>query len=169
MRSFGGRLKNFINNWTEITSDSNILDLIKGVKLDFLDCPQQVFVPSEYKFSEEDKLSIGKTIEDFLNKGIIDEVEPVSNQIISNIFCRKKKSGKARIICNLVNINKEMEYIKFKQDTVKTVLDLVRPNCFMCSIDLKDAYYCINVHEDSRKFLRFRFDEQLYEFTCLAQ
>ena len=37
----------------------------------------------------------------------------------------------------------------------------------MASIDLKDAYYLVPVHEWSRKYLRFRFNKELFEFTCL--
>ena len=39
----------------------------------------------------------------------------------------------------------------------------------MCSIDLKDAYYCINVREDYRKFLKFTWDNELYQFRTLGQ
>jgi len=37
----------------------------------------------------------------------------------------------------------------------------------MGSIDLKDAYFLIPIDKDYRKFLRFMFDSQIYEFTCL--
>lgn len=37
----------------------------------------------------------------------------------------------------------------------------------MASIDLKDAYYVIQIAESDRKFLMFFFDNALYEFICL--
>ena len=37
----------------------------------------------------------------------------------------------------------------------------------MSTLDLKDAYYLIPVDERSRKFLRFGFGRELYQFTCL--
>ena len=40
-------------------------------------------------------------------------------------------------------------------------------NCFMASVDLKDAYYSIPVAKEHRKYLRFIFEGQLYQFTCL--
>ena len=39
----------------------------------------------------------------------------------------------------------------------------------MSSFDLKDAYYSVNVHESHRKYLRFFWNNKLYQFTCLAQ
>lgn len=37
----------------------------------------------------------------------------------------------------------------------------------MCSLDLKDAYFLVPVHEKYRKYLRFRFQRKLFQFTCL--
>ena len=37
----------------------------------------------------------------------------------------------------------------------------------MASVDLKDAYYSIPILETDRKYLRFRWRENLYHFTCL--
>lgn len=37
----------------------------------------------------------------------------------------------------------------------------------MASIDMKDAYYSIPIKTEDRKFLRFKWDADLYEFTCL--
>lgn len=36
----------------------------------------------------------------------------------------------------------------------------------MVSIDLKDAYFLISVHEKDRKYLRFTYENTLYQFTC---
>ena len=159
----------FFDNWRKITKDEVILDCIKGVKLDFLNTPLQINVPREYKVAMSDKLKMIEVIEEFINKGIIQEVSPVEGQIISNIFCRNKKNGKVRIIGNFIEINEQLKYIKFKQDTVQTMLNLIRKDCFMCSIDLKDAYYSIRIHEDYQKYLRFRFLGKLYSYTCLPQ
>ena len=37
----------------------------------------------------------------------------------------------------------------------------------MVSIDLKDAYLSVAVAEEHRKYLRFQWERQLYEFLCL--
>ena len=37
----------------------------------------------------------------------------------------------------------------------------------MGNIDLKDAYLTAHIAEQSRKFLRFEFESELFEFTCL--
>ena len=45
--------------------------------------------------------------------------------------------------------------------------DLLQRNDWLVSIDLKDAYLSIQIAEKDRKFLRFLWKEQTYEFRCL--
>lgn len=52
------------------------------------------------------------------------------------------------------------------EDT-KTVQRLLQRGGFMATIDLKDAYYAVRIHKDSRRFLRFSFGNKLYEFRYL--
>ena len=37
----------------------------------------------------------------------------------------------------------------------------------MASIDLKDAYYSVPIAQESRKYLKFLWRGELYQFTCL--
>ena len=52
------------------------------------------------------------------------------DQIVSNIFSRKKKSAKVRITLNLLELNKDIKYHKFKMETAQSVLDMVRSGFF---------------------------------------
>ena len=52
-------------------------------------------------------------------------------------------------------------------DTLNTIIKLVEKDCFMVSIDLKDAYYSMPFATSERKYLRFFWRGQLYQFTCL--
>ena len=36
----------------------------------------------------------------------------------------------------------------------------------MASLDLKDAYYSVKIHEKFQKFLKFKWKDQLYQYTC---
>ena len=50
-------------------------------------------------------------------------------------------------------------------DNINTILELITPNCWMAVIDLKDAYYSVPIHPKFRKYLRFIYGGQLYEYT----
>lgn len=47
------------------------------------------------------------------------------------------------------------------------MLKLLERNCYMASLDLKDAYYSVAVQPSHRKYLRFMWNNILYQFTCL--
>ena len=71
------------------------------------------------------------------------------------------------MILNLKNLNKYANKLHFKMDTLNTIIQLVEKDCFMASIDLKDAYYSVPIARSDRKYLRFFWRGQLYQFTCL--
>ena len=52
-------------------------------------------------------------------------------------------------------------------DSLYTITKLLVPNCFMASIDLKDAYYSVPIKASERKLVSFKWKEQIYQFTCL--
>ena len=52
-------------------------------------------------------------------------------------------------------------------ETFRSALSLIKTNCWFCSLDIKDAYYSVKIHESSRSFLRFKWNNQPYQFTCL--
>ena len=76
-------------------------------------------------------------------------------EYISPIFIRKKKDGSLRLILNLKVLNSHIVCQHFKMDTINTILKLVKKGCFMCSVDIKDAYYSVQIQEDYQKFLKF--------------
>lgn len=162
-----GRLKNFFSNWKIITSDQRILEAIRGVTIDFYECPTQQFVPSQYKFNSSEVKIIDEQLESFLSRGIIEKAVHTKGEYISNIFIRPKKDGSYRLILNLKQLNEAVEYHHFKMENLKNAISLMTPNCFMASIDLMDAYYSVSVNKNHRKYLRFVWKHQLFQFTCL--
>jgi len=122
----------------------------------------------QIKFSEKEHAIIQKEIVSLLDKQVIEQVDHCSDEVISNIFTREKRdSKKHRVILNLSELNEYIEYTHFKMDTLATALDLVGQNYYCASIDLSDAYYSVSIHPDDRKFLRFEYAGNLYQFTCL--
>ena len=41
-------------------------------------------------------------------------------------------------------------------DSLQAATELMKPGCFMASIDLKDAYYTVPVHHEFQKHLKFQ-------------
>ena len=68
---------------------------------------------------------------------------------------------------NLEALNKFIIVPHFKLEDLNTVLRLVSKICWMVTIDLQDAYFTIKIDKKYKKFLRFKFEDTLYEFNCL--
>ena len=87
--------------------------------------------------------------------------------LMYSVFLLPKKYGTHRLILNLKKFNESVSHYHFKMDSLSTITKLVSQNCYMASVDMKDAYYSIPIRSSDRKFLRFIWEGELYEFTCL--
>ena len=94
-------------------------------------------------------------------------VTTCSNEFLSNIFLVLKKTGDMRPVINLKPLNVFVQKIPFKIENTNTALHSIAPGDYLVSIDLKDAYFSIRIFKPHRKFLRFKWSDQTYEFTCL--
>ena len=54
-------------------------------------------------------------------------------------------------------------------DSIHTFSQLMRPCCYMASIDLRDAYYSVAIPKEHQKVLKLIWQGNLYQFTCFAQ
>lgn len=95
------------------------------------------------------------------------ETNHLSDEFISNLFLVPKKTGDLRPVINLKPLNKFVRTIHFKMESIDYVKHLLQPGEFMAITDLKDAYFSIPIHPTDRKYLRFSWENSLYEFTCL--
>ena len=165
---FSGKTRLSLEKWETLTSNSEILNYIQGVSIipDFTNLPKD---KNQIKFSKEESFDLLSEIDKFIEKQIIQKVNPDPSQIISNVFLRFKSDDSFRVILNLSNLNDKLGKVHFKMDSLKTVLNIVKKNVWFGKIDLKDAYYSIPIAETSRKFFRFYFNQDLYEYQCLAQ
>ena len=66
------------------------------------------------------------------------------------------------------DFNEFVKYEHFKIDGIKAILHMVTKNCFMATTAFKDAYYSVAVDRLFQKFLKFKWKNKLYYFTCFA-
>lgn len=163
-----GRLAQFATAWKELTSDNFVLDIALHCHLEMVDIPVQKFIPPEINMSDSEMNVVDEELAKLLEKGVIEQTFHCAGEFISNIFLRKKKDNSFRMILNLKHFNKHLEYHHFKMDTVWTAINLMKPGCFMASIDLKDAYYTVPIALEHRKYLKFTWRGKLYQYTCMA-
>ena len=90
-----------------------------------------------------------------LISSFIKEICHEEKEFVSPIFISHKSNGGIRLILNLKQLNKNIEYHHFKMESINTILNLITKDCFMASIDLKDAYYSVKSSENFQRYLKF--------------
>ena len=151
----GGQISAHIKEWRKITNDPWVINSVKEVNIPFIQTPCQTSVPRPYRLSLTESDFVDVELGRMLEKGIVELAESSRDQVISNIFLRPKKDGSFRLILDLTWTNLHVEYEHFKMQSLNTALTMMRRNCWMASIDLKDAYYSVPVCQEHRKFFRF--------------
>ncbi|CAB4010938.1 Transposon Tf2-6 poly, partial [Paramuricea clavata] len=101
--------------------------------------PLQNYPRSLSKCTEAEQAVIRAEIVKLLHKAVIIHVQHEPGEFISPIFVRPKKDGTSRMILNLKDLKQHVEYHHFKMETLIDAIRLMTPNCFMASVDLKDA------------------------------
>ena len=166
--------KDCLDKWQELTTDPVILEYVSGCKIDFESFPIQDSLPHIIKMNSEENSALRSLIESFLREGVIRKTFRENGDYINNVFLREKRVSdqseiKYRMILNVKSLNKHVKYQHFKMSSLETCLNLLSPNCFMGSLDLKNAYHSVPMDETFRKYFKFEIDGQFYEFCTLPQ
>ena len=156
-----------IEKWRTITSDKVILSWISdGVKLNFHKVPPPFEIHNRI-FSQEHSSFISVEIKQLLNKGCI-RVAAAKPHCVSPISVAPKKGkNKYRLIHDLRQLNCYSSCESLVYEDIHHVIDLCEPNDYLVTIDIKDGYHHLNIHEQYRPFLGFKFDNVYYEFCVL--
>lgn len=147
----GGQNAHFEHEWKKLTNDNQILSWVRGVKIDFdCDLDELSALSSLYetiRFTEKERTVISEEISTLVKEGIVSECEHIKGEVISTVFLREKKDGTWRMILNLKRLNSQVTYCHFKMENSTSALKLIKKDAFVASIDLKDAYFSVPMHD----------------------
>ncbi|XP_070173808.1 uncharacterized protein [Littorina saxatilis] len=119
--------------------------------------------------SSQEAISVLRSeIDSLVQKGAVEKVlDHSSPGFYGRLFAVPKASGAWRPVLDLSFLNTFLREIRFKMETPASVRDSLRPGDWATSIDLTDAYFHILMHPADRKWLRFRWASQVYQFRAL--
>ena len=160
-----GSLAAYSHIWREMTSDPEVLETVTGQYTEFDMLPMQVKPLNQTNLSKIETESVDLEIIQLLKKGVIQPCQHEVGESISPVFTRPKKDGSFRMILILKSFNVHVTHHHF-MDNIWSAIRLMKPGCFMASIDLKDAYYSVPICKDHQKFLKFEWKGVLYQFVC---
>lgn len=124
-------------------------------------------IPKAPTWSPNEKQILSDCISKLIRSGAISLVNFQEGQFLSNVFTVPKPDGSYRLVINLKSLNTFVKANHFKLEDQKTVSHILQKSYFLATLDLKDAYFLIPVDKKDRKYLRFHFDEKLFQFNCL--
>ena len=123
--------------------------------------------PHTPHYSQEQNQLISEEVTDLLAKGAISPVTEPQGGFHSNLFLVPKKDGGQRLVINLKALNQFVQPQHFRMEGLHTLKDLLKPGDWMAKVDLTDAYFNIPMHKTQRKYLRFVWSGETYQFNCL--
>ena len=133
-----GQIAQYYDQWKLLTSDPVILNIVQGAHINLEQLPTQAIPPKPNNFNDRETKLVELEINKLLSKGVIEPCRTCRMSLSLEFFCDPKKTEQA---INLRSFNQNVEYHHFKMDTLHSILKLIRKNCWMASVDLKDAYY----------------------------
>ena len=98
-----GRIRHYLENGQNITSDHEILQTVSGATIDFANGSTESETEVQFtqpisKFNAMQTEIVQNEIMDLQSKQVIEEVEHEEGEFISSIFLIPKKNGKYRLI-----------------------------------------------------------------------
>ena len=148
-----------------------MVDVLKwGYPLQFNNTPpvtRRPTVTSGYKDPLMNQ-NLEESVRKLLEKRAIEEVHTVTSRGFYNrLFLRPKASGGWRPILDLKPLNPYVAGTKIKQETQDQIRASLQPQAWTFSVDLQDAFFHIPIHQSSRRYLRFVFNEKVYQYRAL--
>ena len=142
-----------------------------GYRIPFLCDPPlskvPISLPSYHPLSTKG-VALGEVTQALIAKSAVELAPLPSLGFYSRLFVVWKTSGSWRPVIDLSTFNLFVDVSHFRMETIQSVLLSVRQGDWMASIDLKEAYLQVPAHPDSRRFLRFVAQGNVYQFSALC-
>jgi ribonuclease HI len=169
----GGRLQEFWQQWDLLFQDPWLTDTIRrGFRFNLKQYPPLTVEPEQVQYSEHHVDILQEAVDKLIIKGAVREIPP--DQMTPGFYSRiflvpKKSSSEMRMIHNLKIFNEN--YLEdpphFQLLSLRDLRESVRPNDWMASIDLRDAYLHVPIRRKHQRYLRFLFRGRHYQWLVL--
>ena len=168
----GGRLTQFLHHWEKFTTDVWVLSVIRGgLDLVFQEGPplSDSPIPMSQTSDKERFRLLSEEVQSLLLKRVIEEIPPTQSTpgFYSRLFLVPKKTGGMRPVIDLSILNSYLSVPHFKMETNRSIRACILPGMLTTKLDLSDAYFHIPISLASRKFLRFVWNNKVYQFLAV--
>ena len=166
MGFLAGSVKATQVEWEKLNLSAEVQDWIKeGVKLPVSSVPESLELPN-HTLSRKQYHFVRQKISDLVASGAL-EICSSKPHCVNPIGCVPKKGGKLRLITDLRKLNNHCATPKFRNEDINTVRDLIQPNDQLVTVDVKNGFYHVSIHEDFRDYLGIYFEGVYYRWAVL--
>ena len=164
----GARLADFAPHWRSLLGNCRSTGIVEdGVGIAFQQRPQLTHQSISFR-TRNSQQDLQQAVDALQMKGAIERVTNVKSLgFYSRLFLVPKKTGDLRPVIDLSTLNRHMVVPHFKMETQGSVRSAIRSQEWTVSIDIRDAYLHVPMHQAVRKYLRFVVNKKVYQFTCL--
>lgn len=167
----GGRLAQFVQNWSDLaSSDNSVVAWVKFGLTFRWEAGKPPIRPKAWFFpvpGDREKFQLLQhEVQQLLEKRAIEVVKD-ERGFYSLIFLVPKKTGGWRPVFDLSNLNKFLIIPRFKMESALSVQKALSKGKWAVSIDVKDAYLHVPIHPADRRYLKFAFEGSVYQFRVL--
>ena len=167
----GTRLQNYWTKWLDLGANPIVVQILReGYHLPFRIRPRLTRNPTVIScyVNPHRNSYLVEALHQLIAKNAIEIVQnPKSLGFFNRLFLVPKPDKKWRPILDLSKLNLFLKVEKFKMETPETIRTSLQQGEWVTSIDFKDAYFHIPIHQRSRKYLRFHVQGQTYQFKAL--
>ncbi|XP_068242295.1 uncharacterized protein [Palaemon carinicauda] len=104
-----------------------------------------------------------------LEKEAIERVQDLGSLgFLQSLIPSSQELGGWRQVLDVSALNVFVRKTKFTKETTKSVLTAFRKDDWMVSLDLQDAYFHSPIHPNFKKYLRFVYKEEVFQFEALC-
>jgi len=167
-----GRIQLRAARWLQFLPPTSFLvkAVSEGFRLELWRMPPiQSRMPRQFRLVPEHETAISEMVSSLLARGIIHRVpDQAEHHVFAPVFAVEKRGSTAiRPIYDARFLNHFIVKRRFRQETLMTARDLVRPGDFFCKVDLKDAYFHMTVHPSHTPLLAFAWGGVSYRYLSL--
>ena len=167
----GGCLSAHWRRWQSIAESSWVLSVLRdGYRIPFLDSPPPlsrypVSFPT-YQAGSPRSLALRQEVERMLSKDALEIVLDPGPGFYCRLFLVKKVTGGLATRDRPLSPERVCSPHSVQDGDSRLCAPVRQRGDFLASIDLKDAYFQIPVHQSSRKLLRFLSEGTVYQFKA---
>ena len=164
----GAHLADFAPHWRSLLGNCRATGIVEDrVGIAFQQRPQLTHQCISFR-TRNSRQDLQQAVDALLMKGAIERVMNVKSLgFYSRLFLVPKKTGDLRPVIDLSTLSCHMVVPHFKMETQGSVRSAIRSQEWTVSIDIRDAYHHVPMHQAVRKYLHFVVNKKVYQFTCL--